>query len=105
MSYNAVAKMNTTGSSTPRFLLGRITWHRYCFNRGRNLITSYAPRKNLTHESTGGRVQSTSGQYSILSTTVSDGDTRNRYIIENGRFQLPRTIWFRGAHCSLIGGR
>src|SRR6478752_6783692 len=50
-------------------------WHRYCLKRGQNQFKSYAPRKNPTHEPTGGRVQSTFGQYSILSTTIPDGDT------------------------------
>ena len=65
----------------------------------------YAPRKNLTHEPTVGRVQSTSGQYSILSAAVPDGDTGNRDIIQDGRFQLSRTLRFRGAHCAAFGGR
>src|SRR5215470_4284147 len=81
------------------------SWHRYCLKRGQNQLKSYAPRKNLTHEPTGGRVQSTSGQYSILSTTISDGDTSNRDIIQDRRFQLSRTIWFRGAHCAVVGRR
>src|SRR5215470_3524244 len=80
------------------------SWHRYCFKRGQNQLKSYAPRKNLTHEPTGGRVQSTFGQYSILSTTVSDGDTGNSDIIQDGRFQLSRTLRFRGAHRVAIGG-
>ena len=81
------------------------SWHRYCLRRGENQLKSYAPRKNLTHEPTVGRVQSTSGQYSILSAAVPDGDTGNRDIIQDGRFQLSRTLRFRGAHCAAFGGR
>src|SRR6476620_9461661 len=65
----------------------------------------YAPRKNLTHESAGGRVQSTSGQYSILSSPVLNGDTGDRHIIQDRGFQLSRTLRFRGAHCAAVGGR
>ena len=62
---------------------------------------SYAPRKNVTHEPTGGRVQSTSGQYSILSAPVPDGDTSHCDIIQDGRFQLSRTFQFE-AHTVLL---
>ena len=79
------------------------SWHRYCLRRGENQLKSYAPRKNLTHEPTVGRVQSTSGQYSILSAAVPDGDTGNRDIIQDGGFQLSRTLRFRGAHCVAVG--
>src|SRR5262249_24371224 len=82
-----------------------MVWHPYCLNLWLNQLKSYAPRKNLTHEPTAGGVQSTSGQYSIVSAAVSDGDTRNRDIIQDGRFQLSRTIRFRSAHCTLVGGQ
>src|ERR1700741_1217311 len=63
------------------------SWHRYCLLKASNQFISYAPRKNLTHESTVGGVQSTSGQYSFLSASVLNGDTRNRDIIQDSRFQ------------------
>src|SRR5262245_48319260 len=81
------------------------SWHHYCSRRGQNQLKSYAPRKNLTHEPTVGRVQSTFGQYSILSTTVFDGDTGDSDIVQDGRFQLSRTLRFRGAHCAVVGRR
>jgi len=51
----------------------------------------YALTKNLTHESTGGRVQSTSCQHSVVSAAVSDGHTGNCDFVQDGRFQLPRS--------------
>src|SRR5215471_7766446 len=85
--------------------LRMISWHRYCLKRRRKPTQVYAPRKNVTHEPTGGRVQSTFGQYSILSTTIPDGDTGDCHIIQDSRFQLSRTLRFRGTHCAAIGGR
>ena len=73
-------------------------------NKGSENTQSYAPRKNLTHEPTVGGVQSTSGQYSILSAAVSDGDPRNRDVIQDGRFQFSRPVWVRSAYGAPFGG-
>ena|SRR5215471_10960764 len=69
-------------------------WHRYCSNKAPKTTESYAPRKNLTHEPTVGGVQSTSGQHSIVSAAVSDGDTRNGDIVQDRRFQFSRSVRF-----------
>src|SRR5215831_18169886 len=102
--YSAVAKTNTILRRLPGFpsddQLASLL-----LKRGQNQLKSYAPRKNLTHEPTGGRVQSTFGQHSILSTTIPDGDTGDCHIIQDSRFQLSRTLRFRGAHSAAIGGR
>src|SRR5206468_1112660 len=103
--YRAVAKTNTTEASCAHICLLEMRWHRHCLRRGENQLKSYASRKNLTHEPTVGRVQSTSRQHSILSAAVPDGDTGYRDIIQDGRFQLSRTIQFRGAHCAAVGGQ
>src|SRR5437870_9424450 len=73
--------------------------------RSSKTLKSYALRKNLTHEPTAGGVQSTSGQHSIVSATVSDGDTRNGDIVQNRRFQFSRSARFRSAHRAVIGGQ
>jgi len=101
----ALSQKRTLFYSNPPVSLRMTSWHRYCSKRGQKQLKSYAPRKNLTHEPTVSRVQSTFGQYSILSTTVSDGDTGDRDIIQDGRLQFSRTLRFRGAHCAVISGR
>src|SRR5262249_18338738 len=62
------------------------SWHRYCSNKAPKTTEFHATRKNLTYEPTVGRVQSTSGQHSIVSAPVSDGDTRNGDIVQDRRF-------------------
>ncbi len=46
-------------------------------------LYAYAIRKNLTYESAVGGMQSPSGQHSIISAAVPDGDKSDRDVIEN----------------------
>ena len=50
----------------------------------------YALTKNLTHEPAGGGVQSSSGQYPVISAAIPDGHARDGDFVQNGRFQLQR---------------
>src|SRR5205807_9823426 len=64
---------------------------------------SYALTKNLTYEPAVTGVQSSPGQHSIIPTSVSDGDTCNGDVIQDGRFQFSRPARFRGAYGASIG--
>ena len=46
-------------------------------------LYAYAIRKNLTYESAVGGMQGPSGQHSIISAAVPDGDKSDRDVIEN----------------------
>src|SRR4029434_2054680 len=63
----------------------------------------YALTTNLTHESTGGGVQSTSCQHSVVSEAVSNGHTGDCDFVQNSRFQLPRPAGFLSPYIPPVG--
>jgi hypothetical protein len=72
--------------SLPRYLLGEHDGIPIALGLIKQKPYSYALTENLTYESAVGGMQGSSGQHSVVSTAVPDGDKGYRYVVQDGRF-------------------